>query len=76
MFINGKSSDGQWLSTKMLCTLSLGCLLLNLLVVTPVMMFLGFSLASIVNPDVEALKEITKLVREGQHGLVYLKVKQ
>jgi hypothetical protein len=40
--------------------LALAALLGNVLVVTPVMMLLGFSLAGVVNADVKAFHEIGK----------------
>jgi hypothetical protein len=40
----------------------------------PLMIFLGFSLAAVINADVKALQEIGKMKKQGTAGLVYFKV--
>lgn len=54
--------------------IALWFLFLNLLIVTPITMFLGFSLAGVLNADVKALQEIGKLSAHGESALMYMKV--
>merc|ERR1711871_1246618 len=66
MYRAGKM-PGSWF------TVALIVLLINLLVVMPFVIFLGFSLANIINADAKALKEIGRLKQEGESALVYFK---